>query len=283
MKTNLPPEKEFATETPRHRERSFYSLRLCASVAVFLLICASAPLWLIPPAFSQTILTAPGLASFKKKPAVGGGGGGFTYTIVTNAIAQGSGSAVVNGIDTTGANLLAVNLDWFSSTKTFTDSKGNTYTSGISYGGTSGIYSNVWLYCINPSVGSGHSFTNNASFTVLNVVAAKKSSGTPAFDSQNGLNYPGGNTTTLQPGNVTPAVNNELILAAFCCNDAGGGTATNATIDSSFVILGQTKQGGNALYGGAASKIQTTAGSENPTWTFAHTINTASLSILCFK
>ena len=234
-------------------------------------------------AFCQTILTAPGLASFKKKAASGGGGGGFTYTIVTNAIGQGAGTATVSGIDTTGANLIACNLDWFSSTRTFKDNKGNTYTTGTSYGATGGTYSNVWVYCINPAIGSGHYFTNTANFTVLHVVAAKKSSGTPAFDVQNGLNYPGGNTTTLQPGSITPSVDNELILAGFCCNDAGGGKATNVVINSSFVTLGQTQQGGNLLYGGAFSKIQTTAASENPTLTFAHTISQASLSIISFK
>ena len=277
MKTNLPLEKEFATETQRHRERSFYSLRLCASVAFFLL------LWLIPPAFSQTILTAPGLASFQHKVASGGGGGAFTYTIITNAIAFGSGTAVVGPIDTTGGNLIALNGDWFSSTHSFADNKGNTYTPGNNYGGSGGNYSNQWVYCLSPTVGSGHYFTNTANFTVLNVVVLKKSSGTPAFDAQNGLNLVSGNTTTMQVGSVTPGGDNEAALAAFCCNDGGGGAATNATIDSGFTILGQTKEGGNALYGGTAKLIQTTGTASNPTWTFAHTINSGSASVIWFK
>src|SRR6185312_831198 len=60
--------------------------------------------------FSQTVLTAEGLAAFGKKPSSGGGGGGGgTWTLVTSSSTQGTtGNTTTGALNTSGANLITV-------------------------------------------------------------------------------------------------------------------------------------------------------------------------------
>jgi hypothetical protein len=228
---------------------------------------------------AQTPLEAPGLAAFKKTVAGGGGGGGGTYSLIAHATANGGSSGTTAGTNTTGANLIIISASWFSGAATISDNKGNTYTALAAHGDTDGQYSNQFYYCVSPTVGSGHTFTLAAAFGVINVAAFSLSSGTPAFDTQNGLNFSFANTTSFQPGSVAPAGNNELFVTSAAWNQTG----VSASIGSSFIITDQAQQGANALSGALAYKIQTAGGSENPTWTFSGTINAGSSSIAVFK
>jgi hypothetical protein len=223
------------------------------------------------------------LAAFKKKVSSGGGGGGGggTYALVTHATGNGaSGSITTANANTTGAKLIVVSVSWFSGTCAVSDNKGNTYTALTAHGDNSGIYSNRLFYCVNPTVGSGHTVTATGNFVVVNMEAfSLTGGGSPTFDTQSGYNHNSVNTTTFHPGSVTPAGNNELFVTSASWNISG----ITSTIDSSFTITDQSQQGGNALSGGLAYKIQTTSGSENPTWTFSGTVNTGSASIAVFK
>ena len=224
------------------------------------------------------------LGSFKKP--VSGGGGAFTYSAGVHATANSTSSATTSGINTTGVNLIVIEANWFSGSLTISDSKGNTWTASGSpltqFQGSLGRYTTRFYYCVNPTVGTGHTFTGAASFVVINVMTFTKSSGTPTFDVQNGLNYTSANTTTIQSGSVAPAGNNELFILGTCFNNTGT-TPLPVTADSSFISSDQSQQGTNNLYGAAWYKIQTTGGAENPTMTFAFTIDEASAAIATFK
>lgn len=220
------------------------------------------------------------LNRFRKQPS--GGGGAGTYSFITHTTANSSSSATTSAVDTTGANLIVIEVNWFSGSATISDSKGNTWTALTQFQGSLSRYTTRLYYCINPTVGTGHTFTAAATIVVVNVAVFSKTGSAPAFDVQNGLNYTSANTTTIQPGSLTPAGNNELFILGACFNDIGT-TALPATADSSFNSTDQSKQGSNLLYGACWYKIQTTGGAENPTITFAHLIDEASAAIAVFK
>lgn len=229
----------------------------------------------------MTILTASGLAALKKHSAGGGGGGGGTYALVSHATANDSSSATTSGIDTTGSKLIVIVVSWFSGAVTVSDSKGNTYTALTSRIDSSGSYANRIYYCISPTIGTGHTFTVAASFVVFNAMSFSLSSGTPTFDVENGLNHDASTVSSLQPGTVTPAGNNELFITGITWNNPA--TPPTASINSSFNTPYQSQQGANNLYGGASYKIQTTGAAENPTWSFDNPINDAAATIAVLK
>jgi hypothetical protein len=221
------------------------------------------------------------LFSQKQKVSSGGGSGGGPYSLVTHASANGASSITTLGKDTTGGSLIIIELSWFSSTSSVSvDNKGNNYTALNQYHDHGGNYLTQLFYCLNPVVGPSHTFTANANLLVMNV--AVFSGGTPAYDGvQNGLIYGGGNTTSWQPGSVTPNGDNRLIVTASTWNDTS--TTPIASIDSSFSITDQAQERSDALYGGLAYKIQTVVGAENPTYTFSNIIDVGSAAIAVFK
>ena len=99
---------------------------------------------------------------------------------------------------------------------------------------------------------------------------------TAPFDQQNGNTAASG--TTYQPGSVTPGSANELIVSLLF--GAGSGTTT---IDSSFTISDQLASTANAMAGGMAYLIQTSAAAVNPTWTRGGIGNVGPASIATFK
>ena len=211
----------------------------------------------------------------------GGGGGGSAFAFVVETSTNGATSKTTPAIDTTGATLIVAEMSWFSSTSSFSDSKGNTYTALPIYADHNGGYLTRMFFCTNPVVGSGHTFTGTSGLFVLNVKSFSGSS--PAFEDggTNGLVYGGGNTTSWQPGSVTPGGNGRLILNASTWNKVS--TPPVASINSSFSTPIQAQEGLDALWGGFSHKIQTTGGSENPTWTFSDNVDTGSSEIAIFN
>src|SRR6185312_946914 len=106
---------------------------------------------------AQTILSAGGLAGFiPPSTAGGGGGGGGSFTLVSSISSTGTTSTnnTTSGIDTTGANLLAACVTYTGgSVASINDSKGNTWTTGLSstFGGSNP--KSIWFYCTSPTVG----------------------------------------------------------------------------------------------------------------------------------
>jgi hypothetical protein len=268
MKTNFPPEKEFATETPRHRERSFYPpLCLCASVAIFLLICA-APLWLIPPAFSQTILTAPGLASFKHKVASGGGGGGtITQIFFTSAGGTSSACTTAPATNTTGSTLFVSALGTYRPPfATNSSSPANTWTTNQNFSNGGSGYAVYLSRVSSPTTSSAQTFTasgGDAGISALHV-AVMGVSGATALDVEaiqtNNFNI--GTSGTIQVGGgLTPTQSGELCVVALRSDNT-----TTWSIDSGFTIDCQiTNSLAETLV--FAHKIKTDALVERPTFT----------------
>lgn len=189
--------------------------------------------------------------------------GAIAHVVSTAAGSVGGAPVTTGAIDTTGANLIVVSVSFYNTTApALTDSKGNTWTALTAR--TTATNPGVRLfYCYNPTVGSGHTFTATqaVSFPTIGVSAFSGVAASP-FDQESGASTSGAGTT-YQPGSITPSENNCLLVTTVSTN------TTTHTINSSFVIGGTVDQsGGNHMGGGIAYKIQTTAGAENPTWSY---------------
>ena len=184
-------------------------------------------------------------------------------------------NATTAGFDTTGANFIAICLSGVTGSTAPTDNKSNTYTARTRY--SSGGVGIVLYYVQAPTVGSGHTFTISSGGSVPSIFAiALSGSDVTPFDVENGGN--GAGVTSHQPGSVTPSVDNELLIS--CLNYAD---TTTISINSSFTLPVQEPLVGGQHYGGAlAYKIQTSAGAENPTWSWTN-VSSVSAGIYTFK
>lgn len=192
-------------------------------------------------------------------------------TLVAQITAAGGGTgATSSAIDTTGASLIVIPQTKLISGAPLApigDNKGNLYTpltqrNASSVGGTI-------FYCVNPVVGSGHTFTTgNGSASAFSsaIISAWGSGG--VFDQQNGAVNTGA-VSARTTGSVTPSENNELIIAMKTA--AGAETAgAGVTIDAGFTLLtGVAFSSGQHFGVSAAYLIQTTAGAVNPNFAWA--------------
>lgn len=188
------------------------------------------------------------------KVAAPGGGGGITFIVSTSKAGTSSPGVTTDAIDTTGANLIIVSTSGYTSPVTLTDSKSNSWTA-LTGQTNSTLECKLW-YCLNPTVGGGHTFTNGtASYPAISVAAY---SGVGSFDAESGAN--GASVSTLQPGSITPAANDSLIVTAVATYSEG-----TTAVDSGFTIIESEPTGasfGNYL----ATKLLPTAAATNPTW-----------------
>lgn len=208
----------------------------------------------------------------------------MAFSHIATGVGMADGDPVTAAINSSGATLLvAVHACYGDPTwATVSDSKGNTWTALTPYVYWTGI--RIW-YCLNPtSVGSSHTATvvDGAGYDSLALMAFGGESAI-AFDVENGF----GKTTdgtTIQPGSVTPSVDNCLLVTGVTFTNYPSYTAP--TVNSSFTRSGHIHQtsGGGSI--GVGYKIQTTAGAENPTWTHStanYTGQYDSASIAVFK
>lgn len=188
---------------------------------------------------------------------------GSAFALIAQTSAAGNTNSVTtSSIDTTGANLIILGVSYNTgATPTITDSEGNTWTAltahALGSNGTSRIY-----YCYNPTVGSGHTFSNTGSsnYSVVSAQAFSGALSTP-FDQENGSTNPA--SSTLSPGSVTPSVDNEVVISHFMFSVAG-----TASVNGGFSTPTQADFSGGNNYGGAmAYLVQTTATAANPQWT----------------
>jgi hypothetical protein len=171
----------------------------------------------------------------------------MTVALVTH----GSGT-----LDTTGANLIVIFISDFQSSWSVSDSKSNTYTKLTA---TSAPWRCCLAYCLNPTVGSGHTFTVTGGYN-QRYVAAFSGVGAGGFDKDSRVTAPG-SQSTLQQSSLTPAADDSLIVAGW-----GGGygvpTVNLNSVDSGFTVLGKVS---NYYAAALAYKVQTAAGAESPT------------------
>jgi hypothetical protein len=171
---------------------------------------------------ASAIVSFKSAAAWKLVSHVGGGG----------AFAPGGTDAP--SLDTTTADLIVVVMTG-GSFVTPVDSNGNTWTLAKhqSSGGNAGEVS-IW-YCLNPTVGAGHTFTLTPSFNT-HAISAWSGSAPGGFDQQNGTSLipSDGVTLTQSTGSITPTADNELLIAAFGLNDPSnnltGPTGPNSEI-----------------------------------------------------
>lgn len=191
---------------------------------------------------------------------------------------QAASPLTTSGIDTTGADLLVaiVYVHNTNSPGVVSDSKGNSWSYGTTYGSANG--SIRIAYCVPASVGSGHTFTNTfgALSVGIEVFAFSGANATP-FDVENGLNNDS-SVATFQPGSVTPSQANSLIIAGVNWFN----TVTSPSIDSGFTISDYTDNGSTSYYGASAYLEQGAAASVNPTWSWTTTRNVRG-AIMVFK
>lgn len=192
------------------------------------------------------------------------------------------GTATTSAINTTGATLIVVAFGFYNGTTavpTLTDSKTNTWT-GLTVH-TNTIYSVRMFYCANPTVGSGHTFTETGVDTYPSVAVAAFSGTLNAAADGESAGGTATAATTVQPGTLTPSADNAVVVTAMVYPPTAAGTAS---INSSF-ILSDSQNGNNAdgsFSVALAYKVQTTAGAENPTWT-SPTLGILAAAAAAFK
>ena len=186
------------------------------------------------------------------------------------------GTVTTDAIDTSGANLLVIAItDYSSASSTLSDSKTNTWSALTAQ--TGNYVRTQMYYVVNPTVGSGHTFTATSvgtSYPSVFVVAFTGAASSP-LDTQNG----NGSTSavSLATGSITPAQNDELIMSAW------GGEAPNRSANSGMTAVEQQPYNNGLYFAGAiAYKIQTTAAAINVTWTTDYAGYCAD-TIACFK
>jgi len=195
---------------------------------------------------------------------------------------SGTGNAVASaGIDTTGASLLVAMCGRAQSvpTTTASDSKGNTWSSL-----TAGAGSNpesIIFYAVNPTVGTGHTFTvgSNGGYAAAIVSAFTSVDTSTPFDQQNAAGAAGWNDGTAFPGSITPTVNNELVVSCAAHQLTSNFSASGMTIIDRIPF-----NAGTGVFHGVTSAyvVQTTASAINPNWTVGVTW-AGAMSIASFK
>ena len=188
---------------------------------------------------------------------------GTAWSTSSNGFTTGGGGGIAS-LDTTGADFIVMVLGFDSATvPTITDIFSNTYVALTAQPGGQNRTCQI-IYCINPTVGSGHTFTVSGSsdFPSMCISAWSGSNLSAPFDQQNGAGL--GFGTSLQTGSVTPSGANQLII----CGLSKTSPAT-ASIDSSLTVLdGITDSAFGHTDTSLAYEIQTTATTRNPTWSW---------------
>ncbi|MFZ2522503.1 MAG: hypothetical protein WAX44_03280 [Minisyncoccia bacterium] len=215
-------------------------------------------------------------SSFILATSTGGGGGVSTSTpaFITSIAAGGTPSSVTTaGVNTTGANFIIITAAYNTgSTPTISDNKSNTWTP-LTDSVVVGSVTTRLYYSQNPTVGSGHTFSNTASSNYSSVcVAAFSGVATSSMDVQNGATN---SSTTIQPGSVTPSVDKELLVTGLGWNV--GRTTYPPTINSSFTVATSSNFLSGNHYGCSIGYyIQATSSAANPTWSLGSSQSNAA-------
>ncbi|MEY4942836.1 MAG: hypothetical protein RL254_1017 [Planctomycetota bacterium] len=202
----------------------------------------------------------------------------MAWTLIASAVeGTDSAPATTASINTSGAKLLVVTVGGYAPSGPFTlsDNKSNTWT-GITSQTLGDNYQRIY-YCINPTVGSGHTFTLSATGGIYGgpCVQAWGCDGDVAYGGESGSTA---DATTIQPGSVTPSQNGSLIFTGMVMGN-GGSTIVLPSINSGFTLSPSYKVRTGGWYGlFSAYLVETTAAAVNPTWTFTMEYGTPRLT-----
>jgi hypothetical protein len=205
-----------------------------------------------------------------------------TPRLVASTQAGGVNGGTTPSIDTTGATFLVL----FTSSSnaaglTVSDSKGNTWI-GLTAQTGSEPDAQIW-YAVNPTVGTGHTFTVSGT-TTYSSIAVQAHAGvvvTQPFDGVQNGTVGFGESSPVAAGSVTPSGDGYLVIAGFAHN----AFSTTVSIDSSFTKAGDFAPQGAVNYGVTLGYLyQGTAAAVNPqfSWTGGGTTNN-STAIAVFR
>lgn len=177
-------------------------------------------------------------------------------------------AVTTSAIDTTGAKIIVVclapsgpNLITYGD-GILSDSKSNSWTRCTTFGDSTDVVGVVY-YCINPTAGSGHTFTfgdTDGRYTAISVMAFNVP--VTSFTLQTGTATSTSNT--VQAGSGTPVTTNSLVIAVLGSNETG------VSIDSSFTIADHFAGVSSVNYAlSDAYKFLSAISAQNPTWTGA--------------
>lgn len=208
----------------------------------------------------------------------------IALVVSTNLVPSGASGGTTPAIDTTGSNLIVIGVAISIApliTTGLSDSNGNTWTL-INQATSVAAQKAALLYCLNPTVGAGHTFTLSlgATFGSMCVYAFSGVKTSAALDQQN-TNVVAGSGTTIQPGSVTPTANGSLIVTELAT--AYGSNGATISIDSGFATPNNVPFSLGTYYGSALSYlVQGAAGAVNPTWTSSAAGNPFCAAIATF-
>lgn len=212
-----------------------------------------------------------------------GGGNSLISYIASSAFAGGSTNS--NGFNTganfnaAGGNFICGVLSYldFGTTPTISDGT-NTYSYCTTYAQVT--TKERLFYCANATCSNGMTITvtGNGTFPSIVVAAFANVKTSSPFDQENGQGGTG--LTSIQPGSAMPGADNELLILGF------NGYVLNETISISGTgwtkLAQKNSDGSNNVCAAFGYKIQTTAGAENPTWSWS-TLSGAVASQATFK
>ncbi len=183
----------------------------------------------------------------------------MSISFVASTKIGGTNGGTTPSIDTTGAKLIVITGAYYGVSAggpgiTVSDSLGNTWTP-LTERGPNGTSNSRHWYCINPTVGTGHTFTSagTGAIPAIFVTAWSTTGGTFAFDVENGGTVSGNGSFTV--GAVTPSSAPAVVLHGWV--QVAAPTVTSEagwTVAESLPTVGGTNFGGGVAY-----QIQTTA------------------------
>ncbi|MDE2098949.1 MAG: hypothetical protein KGL39_16975 [Patescibacteria group bacterium] len=201
-------------------------------------------------------------------PAFGG-----SPVLVNQTLAQvgGSGTLTTTGISTTGANFIYVCVGAVGAVNPPTDSLSNTWhQAGSSVEEPGSTTTVAAYYAINPTTGASQTFTESgASYPTMAVSAWSGVATASPLDQVSAGAYTTG--ATVQPGVLTPAQTNELVLSCVI----GETKSADWTINGGFTKI-NTFIGAN-LSQQSAYLIEASPAATNPTWTSGTSNATAAV------
>lgn len=180
--------------------------------------------------------------------------------------------------NTSTANLLVVKICWLGGGKSVipVDTKSNSWTARTKVD-EGGGFTFQYFDCFSPTVGTGHGVTATnvtdgaQTFPEIEVLAFSGAAASP-FSSDDGGGSVAG-ATSIQPPAITPPSNGCLVISML-----GNTSGSAATIDSGFTATSVAYSPGEAVAGGSATLVQTTAAAANPTWSWPESVNAAAIN-----
>jgi hypothetical protein len=134
--------------------------------------------------------------------------------LVTHMACAGASGCKTAEINTTGGTLIVAAISDYNTSNatcpTITDSKSNTWTQAGTTFFSSPANSCIRYIC-GPTVGTGHTFTIDGTFSALEISVWNNTATRECLDQSSGNQNSG--TTTINTTSITPSANNALIFA----------------------------------------------------------------------